>query len=358
MTPRLALPALLSFFLVGANAQAPQTNPPADAQSKPAADGDVKPPARETPPDQKAYDEASKITDPAKKIEALEKLKKDFPESSFTTLADSAILSTLATKMPGETAKIRQTAQAMYKAAEAKDKRVAAEKHSAVTRERRGSTAQTIASSLLSGNVLMKDAESYAKKSVDAMSLPLYLAAQREAYANRKQNVPGDAELTRRFKEQRASRVATLGRIELKLGKTAAAKKYLTESYGVNNANIAVAAALGEIAAQEGNDAKAFDYLMTAKLGGRIPDSANTAFETIYKKQHNGSLNGLETMLDTEYGKRFPNPVHPEVYKPTEKRTGRVVLAEIFTGSGCRPAWPPTWPSMPRWNATDTRTSP
>ena len=42
-------------------------------------------------------------------------------------------------------------------------------------------------------------------------------------------------------------------------------------------------------------------------------------------------------MLDTEYRKRFPNPVHVEAYKPTEKRSDRVVLAEVFTGSGCGP---------------------
>ena len=42
-------------------------------------------------------------------------------------------------------------------------------------------------------------------------------------------------------------------------------------------------------------------------------------------------------MLDTEYHKRFPNPVHVEAYKPTEKRSDRMVLAEVFTGSGCGP---------------------
>ena len=39
--------------------------------------------AAETPPDQKAYIEAMKITDPEKKIAALEKLKTDFPDSTY-----------------------------------------------------------------------------------------------------------------------------------------------------------------------------------------------------------------------------------------------------------------------------------
>jgi thiol-disulfide isomerase/thioredoxin len=224
----------------------------------------------------------------------------------------------------------------MYKTAVVKDKENS-KKDGVITNSRAINTAGVIAINLLNANVLLKDAESYAKKSVDSMKLPLYLAEQRESYTKRKQNVPSTEDLTKRFQESRAARVSTLGRIELKLGKTAVAKKLLAESYGVNNENIVVASALGEIAAKEGNDAKALDYLMTAKLSGRIPETANTAFETIYKKQHNGTLDGLDAVLDTEYNKRFPNPVKPEAYKPAEGRTDRLVLSEVFTGSGCPP---------------------
>src|SRR5947199_19549 len=66
MTARLALPALcLSLFLAGANAQDPKPAPPAQtppaaaAQPKPAAGDEAKPPAREPPPDQKAYRDAT-----------------------------------------------------------------------------------------------------------------------------------------------------------------------------------------------------------------------------------------------------------------------------------------------------------
>ncbi|HXB67720.1 MAG TPA: thioredoxin family protein, partial [Candidatus Acidoferrales bacterium] len=45
----------------------------------------------------------------------------------------------------------------------------------------------------------------------------------------------------------------------------------------------------------------------------------------------------LEAMLDGEYRNRYPNPVTVEAYKPSEKRSDRMVLAEIFTGSGCPP---------------------
>src|SRR5262249_42720754 len=105
----------------------------------------------------------------------------------------------------------------------------------------------------------------------------------------------------------------------------------------VNPASAPVAGALGEMAAKAGDDSKAMEYLISARLTGNAAASANEAFENLYKKSHNGSADGLEAMLDTEYHKRFPNPVHVEAYKPDAARTDRVVLAEVFTGSGCPP---------------------
>src|ERR1043166_7137011 len=144
MTARLIFPAIcLSLALAGANAQE-TPKPAAPAAAKPAAGEEAKQPARETPPDQKAFNDIAKVTDPAKKIEALEKFKKDFPDSVFAQIADTQILSTMTSKMPDQTAKIRQQAQTMYKAAEAKDKE-ATKKDGLVTYNRRGSTAQGIA---------------------------------------------------------------------------------------------------------------------------------------------------------------------------------------------------------------------
>ena len=39
----------------------------------------------------------------------------------------------------------------------------------------------------------------------------------------------------------------------------------------------------------------------------------------------NGSLDGLDAMLDGEYRTRYPNPVKVEAYKPSEKRSGRTM---------------------------------
>ena len=317
MTARTLTAFCLSLAITGAIAQT--TTPP-----------------KETPPEQKAYTSASALTDPEKKIAALEKVKADFPETPYAAMAGTSIFTTLVTKLPDQTDRIRKAAKASYAEATARDK-ATSKTSTFATMTMRGATANRIADQLITGDILFKDAESYARKGLDALVENVWIADQREAYAKRKQKIPAPEELAKRFQETRAARVATLGRAEMKLGHTAVAQKLLEESYSVNTSNITVAAALGEMATKRGDDAKAMDYLTVARLSGHAPDSANLAFEAAYKKGHNGSLDGVETMLDAEYHKRYPNPVKVTAYKPTSKRTDRLVLAEVFTGSGCPP---------------------
>ena len=101
----MKLRTVLSAFLIALASSAvhAQTNEPGQAAPPAAARAS----ARELPPDTKAYQEATRITDPAKKIEALEKFKKDFPDSASVTNANVNILSTLASSTPGQTARIR-----------------------------------------------------------------------------------------------------------------------------------------------------------------------------------------------------------------------------------------------------------
>ena len=124
MTARIALPAIC-FTLALSGAIAQTTPPPAPDKDAPAKDASAKPEAakpeppkpaaREMPPDMKAYNEIGKITDPEKKIEAYEKWKKDFPESSMLELADSGIFSTLVHKFPDQKDRIRKFAATMYR---------------------------------------------------------------------------------------------------------------------------------------------------------------------------------------------------------------------------------------------------
>jgi len=87
MTARIVLPAVcFSLVLSGAVAQtteSAQSAAPAAAPAKPASgEPEKKPPVRETPADVKAFNDLNKITEPEKKIAAIEKWKTDFPTSS------------------------------------------------------------------------------------------------------------------------------------------------------------------------------------------------------------------------------------------------------------------------------------
>ena len=331
MTAWDVLPAVcFSLVLSGAMAQttetAQSTTPVADQPKPAASEPEKKPPVRETPPDVKAFNDLNKITDPEKKIAAIEKWKADFSTSSMLEVADDRILSTLVQKLPGQKVRIRTAAGVQYRKAAPKN---------------RGAAATRIADQFLDADLLLKDAERYARKGVESMLLAAYLQDQIASYEKRKAKPPSSEELQKRFQESRAARVATLGRIEVKLGQTRKGQKLLEESYAVNPSNVNVDAALGELAVKAGNDAKAVEYLIPARLSGRAPKGANEALESIYRKTHAGSPEqvkaGLEAMLDTEYRKRYPNPVTVEAYKPTEKRSDRLVLGEVFTGSGCPP---------------------
>lgn len=312
MIPRVVLSV---FCLSVALAQTETPKPaPADAP-KPAA-------ARETPPDQKAYSEATRLTDPAKKIEALEKFKADFPKSDMRPVADVAILSTLVKKFPDQKSRIARQAKATYNSAEAREK---------------GSVANGIAVDFLDAGIFLKDAESYAKKGVADLQEARYVKDLKAGYEKRKQKPPSDEELAKRYRESRASRLATLGRVEVKRGETARGQKLLEEAWAANPSLVVVGATLGELAYKAGDDAKAMEYLVPARLSGHAPESANAALEAMYKKQHSGSADGLDAMLDAQYRKLYPNPIKAEEYHDTEKRSDRLVLAEVFTGSGCPP---------------------
>ncbi len=170
MAPRI----LTAFCGLALSWAAAQTTPPA----APVPGDNAKPAERETPPDQKAYAEAMKITDAEKKIEALEKFRKEYPDSVFASSVDSTILTTLIQRMPDQTARLKKTAQAMYAASAAKDK-AASKDNIVVSMAARGATANRIADQLLGGGILLKDAEAYAKKGVAAMqqSIPVGRAA-------------------------------------------------------------------------------------------------------------------------------------------------------------------------------------
>jgi hypothetical protein len=150
--------------------------------------------------------------------------------------------------------------------------------------------------------------------------------------------MPTDDEMRTSFNQQRASALATLGQILVKRGKTVEGEKLLTEAYAAKPASYtmaSIARVLAESAKKAGNDALQLEYLTVLALSGRITADETKEFEAAYRKTHNGSLDGLEAMLDERYRRdhtRFA--VTTFVRKPPAKATGKTVLAEVFPGAG------------------------
>src|SRR5215467_10881345 len=99
---------VISVVLTSVHAQQVVTT-----QSQPAAAPTPAPPPA-LPPDQKAYDEARRIKDPQKKIDALEKLIKDYPNGFVGSMARNDVFDTTIKNFPTETDKIRAAAEKLF----------------------------------------------------------------------------------------------------------------------------------------------------------------------------------------------------------------------------------------------------
>jgi hypothetical protein len=295
----------------------PKWAAPAPVQPAPATAA-----APDIPADRKAYHDALAIKDPEKKIATLERFKLAHPDSEWAENADEAIFQTLVRRLPEQKKRILRLADRKYREAPAVQK---------------GRVADGIALELVNTGVHLKQAEAWSRRSLKPLQEETYLAEQRALAGKRKQKPAPEEEMKKRFAELRAARSGTLGRILVKRGNTAKGQALLEKAWA-DNPNLApVAVALGELSLGTGDDKRALEYLTVARLSGRAPPAAASSFETVYRRLHKGSFAGAEEYLDLEYRKRYPNPVHAPPYRPAAGRTGRVVLAEVFTGAGCGP---------------------
>ena len=182
----------------GAAPQAIATAPPAatPAQSSPVANPPT--PAAPAPtPDAKAYTDASRLTDPDKKVEAMRAFIKDYPDSPRKTTAYQTIFDTLVKSRPGDRDSILEAAKAIIDGA---------------AEGFRGSSYSRVATRLVETNILLEDAEKFA---VDGLKV-------------------FDEEEKKRTQRSRASHLATIGRIRIKQGRIAEAEEALKNAYAAN----------------------------------------------------------------------------------------------------------------------------
>ncbi len=153
-----------------------------------------------------------------------------------------------------------------------------------------------------------------------------------------KPTMPTDEEMRTALRSERASAQATLGQILMKRGKADEGVKVLKEAYAARPASSAMAAvarSLYDAAKTAGNDTDQLEYLTALALSGRGTADEFKALDAVFSKTHNGSLDGLEAMLDARWRRdhvRFG--VTPYARPANAKPTGRTVLAEVFPGSG------------------------
>ncbi len=260
------------------------------------------PPADELPPDWRAYMEAARVAEPEERIRRLEGVVAAHPDTPGMLASRQAILETTAQHWPNRTDEIMKLARSFVGAAPPSARVFAAD---------------AAAQALLDAGVLLPEAEK--------LSLAV-LADLGEAGSDEPD------ELARR-----APYVATLGRILAAQGRTEEAEKLLKQAWATNQKVVVAALALAELGEAQGNDDTALGYLMAARLTGRDPAKTAPPLEALYRRLHGGSQEGLEETLDLEYRQRYPNPIETSRWAPTDGPTGRAVLLEVFTGTGCSP---------------------
>jgi tetratricopeptide (TPR) repeat protein len=136
--------------------------------------------------------------------------------------------------------------------------------------------------------------------------------------------------------KENASRYATLGKTQVKLGETDAAVDNFQKALHVYSSTEA-ALGLATIDKAKGDKSAALDMLTEAYLTGDMPAEKILEAKALYGELHPGSTpTDYEALLDQRYAKTFVNPVK---YVATPSR--HVVLDELFTGAGCEPCIAP-----------------
>jgi hypothetical protein len=349
------VPVLVVLFALAvasaSNAQtqnaASQTPPQTAGAQAPAAGSGASggPQPRQQSPAMKALSDASAIKDLDEKIAAYRKVVVDFPNTPQVDQANTLLLSTLIQK--GDTAAIAAQAKVIADTADEGSK----------SRLRRD-----VAAALLRGNVLFEEAEGYAKGAVDALpDERTYVEARKKEAATRAaaraaeggggavaapnaaplSGAPaGDDVYVSRYKSEKQTALSTLGEVYAKRDKAADAEKAYHDAYAVDPKSATATTAalkLADYAKAGGRDADQLEYLSVVALAGRLTPESYADFQAVYKKLHNGSAAGLEESMDSRYEKTGPKAPEVAKYERTADRSNRVVLAEVFTGSGCPP---------------------
>jgi len=375
-----------------------QTPPPAGAaQATPPPAPAVPPAPRPPSPEQLALTAAVAVKDPAEKLAAFEKIRTDFPQATLLGAVDTQILSTLLASFADRTDDIATVFERIIARISAdappdvrlnstlapvnqvvpkkllldRSEKLVADAVGGLEFEKYAQGQRDLATrssrpepqpaqlqtsfNAAKGRGLESLAKIYVAKGDNTRALDTYKEAVKvnpvfgtamtalvDMYTAKNDYASAEAVLKDAVKSSAnpvaASRPSmALADLYVKKGDAAAAQVILEETVKANPTLAAAILALAKVEETCGDATAALGHYEVAAVAGSMKAADEAAMRALYRNAHNGSEAGLDEALDKAYREKFPNPVTPESYKRTFNRSNRLVLLEMFTGSGCPP---------------------
>ena len=356
------------------------------------------------PADEKALDAIYLLEDPAARLAAFNKFRKDFPKSDLLIDVDRQSFTLLVRQFSGRTTEIGQAID-----------RLKSHVKPDTSFSDRFAASMNPARELIANGIMLDRAEALLAEASSVLSFDAFVKAERVAAEGAKRAVPAEVALKTRFAQMYQMPLGEqLGRMRLAKGDLAGAERAFKDAFdlkspganpgqGLNDSFGDLASAyatkgdadhadqllreiqesnpdiqrlylvrakyysergqlqqakdiinkrlkmitppaafgpgellLAQLESRTGeNDAALARYLRLA-TSGLVYGPDYDAMVGVYKKVH-GNDAGLEGELDRMYRERFPNPIKPEKWTASPKRGPRLVVAQLFTGSGCGP---------------------
>lgn len=318
--------ALVCVAAVHVGAKGRQTPPPTPPAPAPAPAPQVAAPARPAPtPMQQQLADIQKEEDPQKKLDALKKYRTDAVAAQRQV--DDAIFAHLVSKFPDRTAEL----------SDALDKQIT--NQSTLPADFRPVMINSVVARMITSKAIVDKQEKIlldALSSIDAKAFgETWRKQARDAKPPRPE--PKDSEIASRIGTMKAPLLETLGRYYVAKKDDAKAYQMFCDALAESPSQTTAAVPLAEIEIKQGNDRAALDHYLLAAVSGRLKNKEDAAFRALYAKL-NGSDAGIDDALDRTYTTKFPNPVGDITkYTKAPARSNRMVIAEMFTGSGCPP---------------------
>lgn len=284
-------------------------------------------PAPQVRPELQALRDAGKIADPAARVKAIDDLLATYPDSTYLVDVYVTRITALQAIQPIDLAAVDAS---VAKARTVKTPRTPHE------------VLNLLAITLMNAPATLGRAETLEREAIGMLDEASYVRDWQSRYV-RSPNDP--KEVAAQLKEGKNRFTGTmslyqlyLGRILLKAGREAEARRAFETSLTFSPLQGSAALALAGMAEKAGDAAEAYRRLSWAAITGRLTEADRPRLEAAYATLHPGAKPGdVETDLDRLYRDSFRNPIVTGRYVPSAARSNRVVLAEMFTGAGCVP---------------------